>query len=538
MKIKLYLLFLFLTSLVFSQNQVETKIDKKIIKIGGQINVTLKTTVDTLSTVVFPATKSFGQLEVIRNYVIDTVKKDDKYDLIKRYGLTQFDSGRYVIPKMLVLINKKPFYSDTINVNVKDVLVDTLKQKMYDIKPISLVENEGSNWWKYLLALLLLVGIAALIYFLIKKYQTKKEQELVFKTPIEKAIGMLKILETKQLWQNGEIKTYYSELTDIARDYIEEVIEIPAKESTTSELIAALKKASTDKKLKFTKQSLSNLENVLKQADLVKFAKVQPVQNQIEEDYKRIEKSIISLHQSIPTDDEIIDENQLANAELIKKKAQQKQRTTRIVLTIAAVLLLLFATTIYLIATRGFSFVKDNILGHPTKELLETNWITSDYGNPAVTITTPKVLKRVVIANKPQDPNVVYNQLFMYGSVTDSFFISLVTTGFKQEIKPKLQDVITAETKAFETQYKAKNIRLNQDDLTTAAGVVGRKASGVMTIINPISNQATIAAFDIAVFNEQGGLQEIIIISKPDDLYAKQIIGRVLNSVELKPANQ
>jgi len=62
------------------------------------------------------------------------------------------------------------------------------------------------------------------------------------------------------LWQKGEIKLYYVELTDIAREYIEEIIEIPAKEFTTSELIVALRKASTVKKLKLTKESIANLE--------------------------------------------------------------------------------------------------------------------------------------------------------------------------------------------------------------------------------------------------------------------------------------
>ena len=538
MKLKLHLLLILISTSIFSQNQVETKIDKKINKIGAQFNLTLKTTVDTLSTVVFPCTKSFGKLEVIRNYVIDTVRKDDKYDLIKRYGLTQFDSGRYVIPKMTVLINKKPFLSDSISVNVKDVLVDTLKQKMYDIKPISQVENSDNNWWKYVIGLLLIVGIGFLIYYLIKKYQKKKAEELVFKTPIEKAIGMLKILETKQLWQKGEIKNYYSELTDIARDYIEEAIEIPAKESTTSELIAGLKKASGDKKLKFTKQSLSNLENVLKQADLVKFAKVEPNQTIIEEDYKRIEKSIISLHQSIPTEDEFIDENEIANAELLKKKALKKQRNNRIILTVVLMLFLLSATAIYFVATKGFGFVKDNIIGHPTKELLEGNWITSDYGNPAVTIETPKVLKRIEIPNLKLDPSISGRQQFLYGSVIENFFINVITTSFKQEVKPKLEDVIALEIKGFETQFKAKNIQLNQEEFKTSLGIAGRKASGTMTVLNTLDNKEIALAFECLVFNEHGGLQEVIIVHRPNDIYANQIIARVLNSVELKPAKQ
>ena len=74
--------------------------------------------------------------------------------------------------------------------------------------------------------------------------------------------------------ERGEVKEYYSELTDIARTYIEEAIEIPAMESTTDELIAAFKIAVVKKKLSLTDETIKNLEKVLKQADLVKFAKL------------------------------------------------------------------------------------------------------------------------------------------------------------------------------------------------------------------------------------------------------------------------
>ncbi len=80
-------------------------------------------------------------------------------------------------------------------------------------------------------------------------------------------------LEQKELWQKGDVKAYYSELTDIARNYIEEAIAIPAMESTTAELVAGLKAASQKKKMKLSQETIENLERVLKQADLVKFAK-------------------------------------------------------------------------------------------------------------------------------------------------------------------------------------------------------------------------------------------------------------------------
>jgi hypothetical protein len=136
--------------------------------------------------------------------------------------------------------------------------VDTLKQKMYDIKPIAEVSSSNSWIWKLLLVLLVLAAIGAFIYWWLQNSTKEKIEEEVYKTPIEKATVLLNNLEKKELWQKGEIKAYYSELTDIARNYIEEAIQIPAMESTTSELIEGLRKASLKKKMKLS-QKLSKI---------------------------------------------------------------------------------------------------------------------------------------------------------------------------------------------------------------------------------------------------------------------------------------
>jgi hypothetical protein len=78
-------------------------------------------------------------------------------------------------------------------------------------------------------------------------------------------------------------------LTDIARNYIEEAIDIPAMESTTSELILGLRAASVRKKMTFP-ETIENLERVLKQADLVKFAKSKPLVKYT--DRNKIQKAI------------------------------------------------------------------------------------------------------------------------------------------------------------------------------------------------------------------------------------------------------
>lgn len=329
MNFKLYIIFLFFSTTLFSQKLVETKIDVTKNKIGAQFNLTLKTEVDTLSQVTFPKGKNFGKLEVIRDYVIDTIKKGSRYELIKKYGLTQFDSGKYYVPSLRVLIDKKMFLTDSILVEVANVQVDTLRQKMYDIKSIAEASSSKSWIWKLLLILLLIAGIGAFVYWFVKIRQRKKIESEVYKTPIEKATNLLNILEKKELWQKGEIKDYYSELTDIARNYIEEAIEIPAMESTTSELIEGLRKASLKKKMVLSQETIENLERVLKQADLVKFAKSKPLDFEITEDRKKIERAIVTLDKSIPVEVENEEEDLLNEIQRQKQiQIQLKKKET------------------------------------------------------------------------------------------------------------------------------------------------------------------------------------------------------------------
>ena len=144
------LFFLFLSTTLFSQ-KVTTSVDTIKNKIGAEFKLTLKASVTKKDKVKFPESKVFGALEVINSYKIDTVKNGNDFDLIKKYGVTQYDSGRYVIPKLPILVNGKPVFSDSLLIEINDVKVDTLKQKMFDIKNIASAEKPMGDWWKYLL---------------------------------------------------------------------------------------------------------------------------------------------------------------------------------------------------------------------------------------------------------------------------------------------------------------------------------------------------------------------------------------------------
>jgi len=541
MKKNILYIFLFLLvgfTAFAQQNRITTSIDTTKNKIGAQFNLTLKTTVDTTENVIFPTARNFGKLEVIRNYVIDTVKKDKRYELIKRYGLTQFDSGKYAVPSLKILINNKPFFSDSLRVEVTNIAVDTLKQKLYDIKPIIEVDKPFGSWWKYLLGVLLIAGIGVLVYVLVKKYQKKQLDKEIYKTPIEKATSLLKNLENKQLWQKGEVKSYYSELTDIARTYIEEEIRIPAMESTTTELITGLRKVAGQKKMQLSKETLTNLEKVLKQADLVKFAKSQPLDFEIEEDKKRIESSIVLIHKAIP--DVVVEEGDSVLDELMKEKLLKKQRTKRIILAVVSVVVLFFAALIILIATKGFDYVKDNFIGHPTKELLEGEWVSSEYGNPGVIIETPKVLKRIDISKSiPKDGMALIKdmQSFAYGSMMDDFYVMVSTFKYKQQTEIDLSKALEGSLKLIESQG-AQNMIEKQEEFSTKEGVTGRRAYGTFSRIDPIRKTSSKLYYELIVFSQEGGLQQILMLHEEGDKYANQVCERMLNSVEFKKVSE
>ncbi|WP_026708390.1 phenylalanine--tRNA ligase subunit alpha [Flavobacterium frigidarium] len=544
MKRAIYLLLILFCSTVFAQQKrVVTAIDTTKNKIGAEFKLTVRTDVDTLSKVVFPGLKNIGALEVIKSYPIDTVRKNDRYELIKKYGLTQFDSGSYTIPSIKIMINSKPYYSDSIRVDVANVQVDTLKQKMYDIKDITAAESPMGNWWKYLLVFLLLVGIGALVYYIVKKRQQKKIEEEVYKTPIEKATSLLNNLEQKELWQKGEVKSYYSELTDIARNYIEEAIEIPAMESTTAELIAGLRAASLKKKMTLTPETIENLERVLKQADLVKFAKSKPLDFEITEDKNKIQRVILTLDDAIPVEVEVEEDAILNEAQRQKQVAIQlkKKRTKRIATAIASVLLLIILVTTYFIATRGFTYVKDNVLGNVSKELLEGEWVKSEYGNPGVIIETPKVLKRIDLTKSlPKNGLALIKEMnsFAYGSVSDNFYLMVSTYKYKQDTTTvDLKKSMEVSLQTLESQG-ALNMIVKQEDFQTPEGVSGLKGYGTFSRVNQLTSSSEKLYYELLLFGQEGGLQQIMIFHEEGDAYANQISDRILSSVELKKVSK
>lgn len=537
-KTKLYtfLLLLFAVAVFGQQKRLETSIDSTKIKIGSQFNLTLKATVDSTSAVGFPEGKTFGQLEVLESYPTDTIKKGALYELIKKYGLTQFDSGRYVVPGLPVIIDGEPFQSDSLAIEVTNVKVDTLKQKMYDIKDVATADSKMSWLWLYILLGIAAIGVAGFFayrYFKNRKVEPK-QAPVVFKSPIEKATIQLRNLESKELLQKGAIKDYYSELTDIARTYIEEAIHVPAMESTTSELIEAMRQAVMRKRMSLSRETFEELERVLRTADMVKFAKSKPMEFEVAEDRNRIEKTIVVIDKSIPEEKEEDEEHTLA---WLEKQRQKKAKRKRNII-IGGSIGLVVAVIVGFLVFKGMSFIKDNF--SPTNELLEGQWVKSEYGNPGVIIETPKVLKRQNTEKMvPKDAAAIVKdmEIFSYGIMFSNFNVMVSTVSYKQQVDIKLDMLFDDTAKQWEAM-KVKDILVKQESFSTADGAEGLRAFGSMIMPNPLSDDGVKYDYEILYFKQANGVQQVTMVYPTTDEYAPKVVDRIKNSVEFRKRTQ
>ncbi len=211
--------------------------------------------------------------------------------------------------------------------------------------------------------------------------------------------------------------------------------------------------------------------------------------------------------------------------------------------------MLLFAITTFFIVTKGFDYVKDNIIGHPSKELLEGEWIKSEYGNPSVRIETPRVLKRIDLTKSlPKEGMALIKEMqsFAYGSLIDNFYIMVSTFNYKQnpsageqetQTQIDLSKALDGTLKSIESQG-AQNMIVKQEDFETKEGVKGIKGYGTFSKIDGVNKSSTKLYYEILLFSQEGGLQQIMIVHEEGDHYANQISDRILSTVELKKAQQ
>ena len=270
----------------FSSNAQSFKatahLDTNVIKIGEQFRLILEAQAPEGYKFIFPQVPdTISKLEITDRSKIDTAVMQEKklYSYKQVFTVTCFDSGYYPVPPFVFSYQQLgdtaqyTYETDALLISVQGVAVDTTKN-IRDIKQPLKVPFTFEEAIPYILAAIGVVIFVLLIIYFSKKFKKKEVVRKVFiptRPPHEIALEELKKLEAERLWQQGLIKQYHSRLTDIVRTYIEYRYGIIAMEMTTGEILAALSGAM------FDTESSEKLSQLLWLADMVKFAKVQPL---------------------------------------------------------------------------------------------------------------------------------------------------------------------------------------------------------------------------------------------------------------------
>ncbi len=305
------LIFVFGIFVNVSFSQVAPKatasLDTNTILIGDHVNIKLKLECKKGDKINWPLIRDTitGEVEVISRSGIDTLASQNGLTLSQTITITSFDSGSYIIPPFQFVYGKlndtTPLYAETnvLILNVNTVVVDTTKA-IKDIKPPLRVPLTFREILPYVLGALVLAGIVYLIVYYIRKrrraeplLQLKKKPKL---PPHEVALKALEDLQKKKLWQSNQIKEYHSELTEIVRIYIEGRFNIFALEMTSGEILESVDNIDVNKEIK------KRLKQILFLADLVKFAKEQPLPTEHDQSFSNavdfVKNTIISVHEA------------------------------------------------------------------------------------------------------------------------------------------------------------------------------------------------------------------------------------------------
>ena len=531
LKIKFLGLFFFALFNQLNAQEASNFVDTTSIRIGEQINYKINIKLDSLDEINFPKAKDFAPFELINEFKVDTNYLDKKFIISKQFALTFFDSGTYYIPSQKLSLLDKEIELDSFKVTINPVKIDTTKQGLYDIKPI-MKSNTKFDFLFWLYILIFIIVFCTFLYFKnhILSFFTINKLEVEYLTPYEKAVTELSKIKDLNYLSEIDIKTYYSDLTFVIRNFIEEKIIDNALECTTKELIQKLSLLKTSKKLNFSNSTLKNIEDVFSRADLVKFAKYEPDTQSASTDLETLTKELEKIKLILPEpSEEELEKNLKIQEDLRRKRLKNRNNKIAIYSLLSLFLIYLTASIIY-----GFTYVNDKIFQKQNLIFLESdNWVSSSYGAPPITISTPEVLIRNTDSLTFSVIEASSKSEFSFNNIKDPLYITL--TNFKlpeNSSSIKLQDVMVSSIETIE-KLGVKNIITKFEKFQTPNEAEGLMIYGSADFPVDKPNQFRKSKYKIFGFINNQDYKQIFISWEENDNYIVEIIDRIINSIEL-----
>jgi len=291
MKYILSLFILIFTTLTFAQDEhvsVSLNVAKNKIEIGEPLEVTLSIEYPisyNIKKIVLPlitdSAKLGKDIEIWETQTpFDTLLENNKGEFIKHYEqhftIATFKKGIIDLNPIYALFDNDTVISNALIITTEVAELEENAQ-LKNIKP--LIEDPFTIWekiwlgileyWLFILLAVLIPLVTLIVYLILKNRPEKVEVKEIIALNI-RVLGKLDKIEQEKLWQNNKTKAYYSEVTNVVRQYLSERYQISTFEKTSSEILNQLK-------LKpISRDQFVQLERLMRLADLVKFAKTAP----------------------------------------------------------------------------------------------------------------------------------------------------------------------------------------------------------------------------------------------------------------------
>lgn len=276
----LVLMALCLPGMADAAVRLTAKLDSVALTQGSRAGLTLSVTGASVNGTLLPDLKPLspiGEGVEISDVSVDTTDMGGGlFTLDYNMHIQAFDPGNITIPPFVYITeNGDSVFSNPLVLKVMEVDLDTLTT-INPIAPTLAVESRWydwiPDWWIWVALGLGIVMLGLALYFFLRKDKVvviKRVKKVI--PPYELAISRLNALQSKNLVAKGSEKEYYTELTEILRQYLEGRFGINAMEMTSTQIIATLSHNEE------TRPGSPLVKEVLNVADFVKFAKVRPL---------------------------------------------------------------------------------------------------------------------------------------------------------------------------------------------------------------------------------------------------------------------
>ncbi len=287
---------LLLCTVAFSQS-IETKIDRKDILIGQQINYSLQFTLPSQNfQIEFAVPDSLPHFEILHKSKSDSTDKAGNYLVTQRLVITSFDSGSWTLPALPMKIrnsSNQAVYSlnaDPITINVGYMPADSSGQ-LRDIKPVFKVFYIENDWWFWAIGIVLgLLLIFLIIRYFKKRPKKIKDDSVSNLSAIEEARQQLDKLKKEEPENSEALKIYYTTLAETFKTYYGRTFRSKIINKTTTQTLVDMQQN------KIAQDVVLETAAQLRLADAVKFAKYIPSYTENKEALLKMASIIETLH--------------------------------------------------------------------------------------------------------------------------------------------------------------------------------------------------------------------------------------------------